>query len=399
MHTRPNKRVYTPYLITVGLMMILFGAVSPAQAAWPSGITSPFWWFWPVKRETPKIQPQPQNNKTQEANNKPMIPDIIQEPIIPAAEAAINKPVVAGWLTSWDEASFSSFKNNLDTLTEVHPFVYTIGADGVSVVPDEGDWHKNEVMRLAKQHNIKVIPTISGDVNFSDLMLNDPAKQSAHIAEIVKIVEDNNYDGFDIDYEGFMNGYNRDVYVAFMQELSEQLHARHKTVAIAIEAFNRQQNWEELGKAVDRFMIMGYDYHAAKTTEVGPIGPANWLSEVIEYAATRVPREKIVLGLGTYGYSWIYDGAQYTSTAVGYHDALDIAKETGNTIQHDADNTPYFTYDRGQGLRYLYFEDAASTKPKLDLVGKHKIAGIAYWRLGTEDPKVWEATKGLLANK
>ncbi len=391
----------------VGLSIL--SAATPASAAWSGSMSRifPFFWWLPTKtveqptdrelqtvtKSTPATASTPAAATPQPtlAQQVASILPNVKEPIISKAEAKENKSIVTGWLTSWDEASFQSFKNNLNVLTEVHPFVYTIGADGVSLVPDAGDWHKAEVMRLAKENGIKVIPTISGDVNYSDLMLNDPARQAAHVQEIIREIESNGYDGFDIDYEGFMNGYNRDVYASFMTDLAKELHARNKLVAIAIEAFNREQNWEALGTAVDRFMIMGYDYHAAKGPEVGPIGPASWLKEVVDYAATRVPREKIVLGLGTYGYSWISNGAQFVSEAVGYGDALAIAQEMGATIQRDSENTPYFSYNRGYGQRYLYFEDAMSTKPKLEVAKQTGIAGIAFWRFGTEDPAVWQA--------
>lgn len=380
-----------------------FGLATPAHAAWkpvelPRLIWSPFAWIRSLQTNEPTIKPEETKRPesviaAQQVN--PILP-AMKNNVIEQTEAAENRKVVAGWLTSWDEESFLSFKNNLDVITEVHPFAYTIGADGVSIVPDPGNWHKDEVMALAKEHNIKVIPTISGDVNYSDLMLNDPAKRAAHIREIVRSIEENGYDGWDIDYEGFLNGYNRDVYAAFMEELAAELKPKGKIVAIAVEAFNRQQDWDRIGKVVDRFMLMGYDYHAARGPEVGPIGPASWLREVVDYTATRVPREKIILGIGTYGYSWIHNGAQYVSEAVGYDDAIAIANQTGATIQRGQDSTPYFTYNRGLGLRHLYFEDAASTEPKLDVVNDTNIAGIAFWRLGTEDVKIWDAVENKL---
>lgn len=355
------------YLATLAAFFMVLSPATPVLAAW-----SPSWWLQPT------------------ANPRQVSPKRFLPIIGKRTVKKDEQKVIAGWLTPWGDDSFRSFRANLDTLTEVHPFAYTIGADGVSVVPAEGEWHQAEVMALSEQHDIKVIPTIAGDVNHSDLMLNDPQKRTAHITEILNIIEANDYDGFTIDYEGFLNGYNRDVYVAFMAELSAELHERDKIVAIAIEAFNRQQNWEELGKAVDRFMIMGYDYHAARGPEVGPIGPASWLSEVISYATTRVPKEKIILGLGTYGYAWIHDGSQFVSEAVGYQDALQIASETGTSIQRDQEGTPYFSYDRGEGTRHLYFEDAQSTKPKLALADSAGIGGIAFWRLGVEDSKIWD---------
>lgn len=377
------------FLLQLMVFLTIFGVATPARAAWVPNFWPTFWWLRPVQ----SVQPVQSSAPTPKPVN--FLPFIASRSTTRAESNTESNKIVAGWLTPWGDDSFESFKNNLDILTEVHPFVYTIGADGISVVPDQAEWRKAEVMGLAKQHNIKIIPTISGDVNYSDIMLNDPIKRTAHINAIMEEIRDNGYDGFDIDYEGFLNGYNRDVYATFMQELATRLRAEGKITAVAVEAFNRQQSWEELGKAVDRFIIMGYDYHSARGPAVGPIGPAAWLREIVEYAATRVPREKIVLGLGTYGYSWIHNGAQYVSEAVGYKDALAIAAQTGATVQRQND-TPYFSYDRGLGQRYLYFEDAVSTKPKLALIDETGIAGIAFWRLGTEDPRVWDEVKATI---
>lgn len=390
-------------VVLTAAFALVAGFATPAQAAWqpqPAFRLSDLIlsWLRPTSAKTPEIKPATPTPSPTAQNDSPMaslLQPKVNEAFVQQAQAE-EKKIVAGWLTSWDEESFLSFKNNLDVITEVHPFAYTIGADGVSIVPDPGNWHKDEVMQLAKERGIKVIPTISGDVNYSDLMLNDPARRAAHIRETIRVIEENGYDGWDIDYEGFLNGYNRDVYATFMEDLAKELHARDKTVAIAIEAFNRQQDWDRIGKVVDRFMIMGYDYNSASGPTVGPIGPASWLREVVDYSATRVPKEKIVLGLGTYGYSWIHNGARYVSEAVGHDDALAIARDTGATIQRGQDDTPFFTYNRGLGQRHLYFEDALSTRPKLDVVNDTGIGGIAFWRLGTEDPQIWNEVKNKL---
>jgi spore germination protein len=362
-------------------LIAIISFASTAQAVEPQ--FSPFWWFKPSKpaTETATIKPQPAILT--------FLPRISNRIIEEATVVAKDRTIVAGWLTPWGDDSYQSFINNLNTITEVHPFVYTIDADGVSLVPEANEWHKDKVKRQAKEHGILILPTISGDVNYSDLMLNDPAKRTAHIDKLLAEVKKEGYDGIDIDYEGFLNGYNRDVYASFMKELADKFHAEDKLVGVAIEAFNTKQNWDEIGKVVDRFEIMGYDYHSASGPEVGAIGPAGWLKEVVAYAATRVPKEKIVLGLGTYGYSWIASGSHYTSVAVSHAHSLAIAQEMGAAIKRGEDNAPYFTYDRGQGQRYLYFEDVLSTQPKLTMVKESGIGGIAFWRLGTEDGKIW----------
>jgi spore germination protein YaaH len=416
-----NRKSFIALLATA-LFVAITATATPAYAAFqlPLPVFSPFWWLQSAlglnsqptnqasvqaTRPSPKAtakattKPTPSPSPTPEQQEAPaatVIEEVKEAFTNQIAQAQEPKKVVAGWLTPWGDDSFVSFKNNLDTITEVHPFVYTVSANGMSLdASDPASWHKDEVLRLAKEHNIKVIPTSSGDVNHSDLMLNDPAKRAAHIQAILKEIEINGYDGWNVDYEGFLNGYNRDVYATFLTDLSKELHARNKILAFSVEAFNRKQNWEVIGKVVDRFMLMGYDYNSARGPQVGPIGPASWLQEVIDYTATRVPKEKIVLGLGTYGYSWIHNGAQYVSTAVSYQDALDIAKETGATIKREQD-APYFTYDRGAGQRHLYFEDAVSTAPKLELAAKSDIAGVAFWRLGTEDVKIWDGMTDIL---
>lgn len=408
-------------LLAIVLFVAIVTTATPAHAAFqlPLPVLSPFWWLKsalgintqqvnqaetqsaslavqpsPTPAITPDSSPAPSSTEGQQSQG--IIAEIKEAFTDNTAQAKEDRKVVAAWLTPWGDDSFNSFKSNLDTITEVHPFVYTIGSDGVSLVPsDPASWHKDEVLKLAKEHNIKVIPTISGDVNYSDLMLNSPAKRAAHIQAILQEIEANGYDGWNVDYEGFLNGYNRDVYAQFLTDISTELHNRNKILATSVEAFNRKQDWETIGKVVDRFMLMGYDYHAARGPEVGPIGPASWLKEVIDYTSTRVPKEKIVLGLGTYGYSWIYSGGQYVSVAVGYQDAQAIAQETGATIQRQ-DDAPYFTYSRGAGQRYLYYEDAVSTKPKLELAAHSDIAGVAFWRLGTEDPQIWNGMTDLL---
>lgn len=376
-----------------------------ARAAWLPDVINSFWWLQPTRSplllnalgglagsaknateaKTPATAPTtvPTKDKAVSEGQRLAPVALAKEPESPTKP----RPIVAGWLTPWGDDSYRSFSANLDKITEVHPFVYTINPDGVTI-SESPDWRKGDILRLAKENKILVIPTIAGDVYHSDLMLNDAAKRAAHIDQIIALIETNNYDGFNIDYEGFLNGYNREVYATFMTELSAKLRPQGKIVAISVEAFNRLQDWETISAAVDRFMLMGYDYHAARGPEVGPIGPANWLAEVIDYTATRVAKEKIVLGLGTYGYSWIHNGSQYVSTAVGHADALAIASELGIAIQRDGE-TPWFSYNRGAGQRFLYFEDAISTRPKLDLARRTGIGGIAFWRLGVEDPAIW----------
>ena len=58
----------------------------------------------------------------------------------------------------------------------------------------------------------------------------------------------------------------------------------------------------------------------------------------------------------------------------------------------DAAKVPHFKY----GAHEVWFENADSAKQKLDLVSKYNIAGIAIWRLGQEDPKLWDVISDMI---
>jgi len=67
---------------------------------------------------------------------------------------------------------------------------------------------------------------------------------------------------------------------------------------------------------------------------------------------------------------------------------MELAAQEGVSVKwHSQYKVPYFSYGNGN---QVWFENRYSTKYKLDLVKKYDLAGIALWRLGQEDPAVWE---------
>ena len=57
---------------------------------------------------------------------------------------------------------------------------------------------------------------------------------------------------------------------------------------------------------------------------------------------------------------------------------------------HDRYQTPFFTYTEA-GTKYeVWYENRHSTAAKLRLVDKYNLRGVAVWRLGYEDPGIWE---------
>ncbi len=161
---------------------------------------------------------------------------------------------------------------------------------------------------------LRIVPSIVNggfDAQRVSLVVNDPARRAQHIADILALVNDNDYDGIDIDYES-LNPTDRDAFSLFIEELALALHAEGKLLSIAVHAKTDDagawsgaaaQDWTRLGAAVDSFKIMTYDYHNG-ASEAGPIAPLDWVDAVLSYAATVVPPEKTSMGVPVYGYNW-----------------------------------------------------------------------------------------------
>ena len=77
------------------------------------------------------------------------------------------------------------------------------------------------------------------------------------------------------------------------------------------------------------------------------VAPINKVREVLEYALTKIPSEKIHLGIPNYGYDWTLPFVKGSSkaTTIGNIEAIQIAITHGASIQFDEiAQSPYFTY-------------------------------------------------------
>ena len=79
------------------------------------------------------------------------------------------------------------------------------------------------------------------------------------------------------------------------------MHA--KTTDTGYDQRNLAQDYAALGHSADRVVVMAYDWHWAFSAP-GPIAPTWWVDDVLDYATSVVPPEKLALGVGLYGYDW-----------------------------------------------------------------------------------------------
>ena len=105
------------------------------------------------------------------------------------------------------------------------------------------------------------------------------------------------------------------------------------------------------------------------------VAPINKVREVVEYAVTEIPTEKIDLGIPNYGYDWTLPFVQGVSKArtISNVEAVQLAIENDAAIQFDHEK---------DGVQHeVWFEDVRSMKEKFRLITDYNLRGMGYWQI------------------
>lgn len=289
-----------------------------------------------------------------------------------------------------------SIRANRDVLNVVHPFWYSPNADG-TIYAHPGLEDPQQISEW-RDLGLTIIPSIPSSV-FE--MLSPAATRSFHIQQIVGLVERFDYDGIDIDYEGFPVS-TRDDFSAFIEELAAELHAHGKLLTIAVHAKTDDtgtgpgaaaQDWERIAPAVDVFSIMAYDY-TSRNEPAGPISPTDWALNVLAYAESVTDLSKVRLGLPFYGYSWKRN--RPPATTVSWESIQPLIASFKLEIRRDPGGEAYVELDtRGLPRQIFYVADSGALEYKLEqvLAAYPELGGIAIWGIGGEDPANWDVLR------
>ena len=145
---------------------------------------------------------------------------------ISGANAASNQTEITGWVPYWATAKGTAdAQSHISQLTEINPFGYSVKTDGtLADTANIANSAWQSLFQAARAKGVKVVPTIMwSDTPNIYAVLSNPALRANHIQSIVQAVQQNGFDGVDIDYEG-KTAETRDGYSAFLTELSAALY-------------------------------------------------------------------------------------------------------------------------------------------------------------------------------
>ena len=311
-------------------------------------------------------------------------------------------PLVVGAVPYWDEdEARTSLDTHSNQITVASPWSYAVGADGsIQLQPDLHASGEQALTSHIHALGLKVIPTVANttaglwDTATVSTVLNDPALRRTHVQSILSLLQSNGYDGIQIDYEDLPSN-DRDSFSAFVTDLGQAVHQAGKVLYVTVhvkeddagyDPRNQSQDYAAIGRAADQVCLMAYDWHWS-TSSSGPIAPYAWVQRVLTYSVTKIPPTKILLGVGLFGYDWVGTTASNLTwrqvVALAAQNRADEAWDVGA-------QSPHLTYTTGGVQHDVWYENGRSVTAKFDLAKQYQLAGIELWRLGGEDPAIWE---------
>ncbi len=286
-------------------------------------------------------------------------------------------------------------------LTFLAPFSYRVTDQGELIAPPLDDF---QTIAANNQAQLMLVVTNlregAFDQELGRKIVTDEAVQDTLLSNIIEVANDIGFKDIHFDFE-FLPPETRENYNQFLRKAKERLQAEGLLISTALAPkTSREQEgaWYEAhdyrahGEIVDFVVLMTYEwgYSGGPARAVSPIGPVR---DVVTYALSEMPAEKIFLGQNLYGYDWTLpyvEGGEFAK-ALSPNQAVNLAREQRVEIQYDyEEQAPFFYYSDNEGNRHeVWFEDARSIQAKFDLIKELNLRGISYWKLGLAFPQNW----------
>lgn len=283
----------------------------------------------------------------------------------------------------------------LPYLTDLAVFSYGFTVDGNLIPPILDDqWMIDAAINLQSRPILTLTP-FGEDGNFNNILIskmvnNEEAKWNL-IDQLLKTMKEKNYVGIDIDFE-FILAADKNAFTLFVQDVARTMRNNGYTTSVALAPKSSAdqkgvvyegKDYKALGEAADYVLTMTYEWGYTYGPPMA-VAPINQVRNVVEYAVTEIPSEKINLGIPNYGYDWPlpYERGVTAAVTIGNVEAVQIAVEVGAEILYDElAQSPYFYYTV-EGIEHVvWFEDVRSMNAKFNLIVEYNLRGCGYWQI------------------
>lgn len=300
-----------------------------------------------------------------------------------------------GFYMPWDEASRRSLRAHVGELSFVAAGLVSVrGRDHRWIEADDGAL----AGLLAGSPRTQLLLMIQNDsesgwdgANMARLLAS-PQKRLALLGKLAGAMRRHGAAGVFFDIENLPVSAHGD-YRALLAEARARLPAKPGSSApvVMLAAPVADASWDlgAYARVADRVVLMAYDEHW-QSGSPGPIASQAWFARVVESAVARTGPDRAIVAIGSYAFDWSKGAALADSITVEQAWARAAAADTLPRFDPASGNTG-FAYVQGSNRHEVWMLDALSAWNQLLALRQVRPAGLALWRLGSEDPGFWSA--------
>lgn len=287
------------------------------------------------------------------------------------------------------------YEETLPYLTNVSIFSYGFTTQGELIPPiiDE-----QPLLDKALNYNVGPLLVLTPltkegvfNSNLINVLVENKEMQQRLINNLLTTLREKKYAGVDVDFEFIMKD-DRDAYSSFINDLTVTMNKEGFSVSVALAPKTSDEqkgliyqgvDYGALGSAANSVLLMTYEWGYTYGPPL-PVAPIQSVRKVLDYAVTKIPVDKIDMGIPNYGYDWMLPYKRGVSRAdtIGNVEAIQIAIDNKARIQYDEEEqAPFFEYYKNGAKHIVWFEDVRSIKAKMELVKEYEFRGVGYWQL------------------
>lgn len=294
-------------------------------------------------------------------------------------------PFISPWVLS----------QTLPYLSELSVFSYGFTSMGELIPPILEEQWMIEAARSSGTVPTLTLTPLGPDGRFNNqlvsILVNQSDVQRNLTRNLIRVMTEKGYSGVNFDFEYIM-AEDRDQYTALVDRTRSILNPLGYQVSVALAPkYSDNQpgllyegmDYAGLGQAANSVLLMTYEW-GYTYGEPMAVAPIDEVRRVVEYAVSRIPSEKISLGVPNYGYDWPlpYERGVTRARTLGNVEAVQLAIFYGVPIQFDEEaQSPFFRYWQYGVEHEVWFEDVRSYDAKFRLAAQFGLRGIGVWQI------------------
>ena len=293
-----------------------------------------------------------------------------------------------------DPYSYASLQEHTAQITHVCPEWMTV-VNGLGDLQIDAD---TRVSKLAANKGITLMPLLTNLVGDTwqpeaiENLAHGPAqRQDRFIERVLSVLRSAKASGVVVDWQQIDPAYKKDI-TRFIDKFAEALHDDNKELWLCVQPGQDLDyiDFDALGDNVDHFVAMLFD-ETSDTDPPGPLASRSWFEGWVRALLEGSDTKQWIIAIGSYGYDWTIGGKK--AELISFSEAMSRANdaEIKSVEVNGPSYSPYFYFQDEDKEHAVWFLDAVTFLNQVREVRDQKAGGFALYRLGSEDPAIWDA--------